>query len=1423
MKGTLIFGCLAAVTALGLPSTLVDSVSAAPACIPDLGLSSVEPWDTFGKVFVSPGTQSGIDEVTITVLCSASIPSVGSVVEVQFIGCDDLCFYDPADHIITGVTDNAGQFVFDPRIGGCDMCVVRVSIDGAVLAEYTEVASPDWDGTQADGVVDAADEAWITTEIGAGSSEPCADYNGDGSATLYESIIFSAANGVDFQPGCAQCYPYQQTYTLDPEFEEGDVDGLVTNNDALELPSGQGGLGNNFAWVANSGEGTVSKINTVTGDEVARYYSGPPLYGAFSNQTPSRVVIDDEGNCWVANRAFSGIASVTQILDSGGVDRNGSGTIETCVDFNADGVIQDVEMPNWGDDERVVRHYLVGTGSGDGVARALVLDRAGFLWVGLYTGQRVVKLRTDLSTVTYAPDATPATPPEEASVYIGHHVYGLALSCTGLLYGTSPEGVAFEVDPGLASGGTASGPALTQTISTGKYLYGIACDADGIVWLSSRSSGGALVRWDPGASWGLSDPLPSYPGRGVTVDFSGNVWRANDTVNKISVFYPNGALKATYPSGVSEPVGVGVAQDGNIIVVGARSWTWTKINSANGSMMPLPGPQKTGAAPYSYTDFTGNLRAVAALKQGVWKTITDGGHSGLIWDTISWNAATPTGTGVKIEARASSSPAQLSFQNWTPVIVNGTQPSPLTGRYLETKTTLSADVECSTPAPTPTLFDLTVGAVCDTCYFVGCAADTVVMCQGQEGAVVNYSPPVLEAGCDTSYAITCTPPSGSLFPMGSTTVTCKAADQFGNNVVCEFVVLVTGNCAYDYAGACCLDGTCMQVSPLYCNLLGGVYYSSVADCDAHCNYTGWAPSKGIVCWWPLDHEDFYGNTPNLGDPYSQGKLNGGVTAAPGEHVGNSYGFDGSTGYVDVVHRTSLDLGTSNFSVCTWVKTLASGYQPLMDKRADGTPPTGFQFYLEGGYPALELGAGGSSLTAELSAGDGGGAAFVADGAWHLIAVSVDRDATDGVRFYVDGSPVGGAFDPTGVQGDMSAPVHLLIGRSHSLGAPSAYYSGGLDEVMLFCRTLDPGEVNGLWLEDDAGMRRDAVYGESFASLDATVVDGMVTICNYDDVSHLFSYGLSPDPDGTDCTGVAVGLMTPTTGSVTVSPGECAQVQVGFESPSSLAPGEAACYRVTLYNHDTGHLSEYGGSVRRVGTWHASFEETGGGKVTPIRALNFGQGSTDFNLSIAHPDNVGGTVSLDYQLVAVSADGDTSQVLSIDGLPPGTSAADTVEVPGDGSPLLIPLTLEYMKRQQISYDKVLLLVDENNSGTRSAIAELAVRNQPVPQVGLGVPDSDDPGPDDAPSVDFRALPNPFSSSGLIEFEVWNGPHPVRICAYDLAGRLVKEIFSMAEVPPGVRQVTWDGTDGHGAKVPSGVYYLRLELGKVVKTAKVVLVR
>ena len=73
---------------------------------------------------------------------------------------------------------------------------------------------------------------------------------------------------------------------------------------------------------------------------------------------------------------------------------------------------------------------------------------------------------------------------------------------------------------------------------------------------------------------------------------------------------------------------------------------------------------------------------------------------------------------------------------------------------------------------------------------ISCPADiTTDNTPGRCDALVDYPPPTTGDNC-SGVTYVCSPPSGSIFPLGSTTVTCTATDASGNEASCQFVVTV---------------------------------------------------------------------------------------------------------------------------------------------------------------------------------------------------------------------------------------------------------------------------------------------------------------------------------------------------------------------------------------------------------------------------------------------------------------------------------------------------------------------------------------------------------------------------------------------------------------------------------------------------------
>ena len=64
--------------------------------------------------------------------------------------------------------------------------------------------------------------------------------------------------------------------------------------------------------------------------------------------------------------------------------------------------------------------------------------------------------------------------------------------------------------------------------------------------------------------------------------------------------------------------------------------------------------------------------------------------------------------------------------------------------------------------------------------------------------------------------------------------------------------------------------------------------------------------------------------------------------------------------------------------------------------------------------------------------------------------------------------------------------------------------------------------------------------------------------------------------------------------------------------------------------------------------------------------------------------------------------------------------------------------------------------------------------------------------------------------------------VRLTIYDVRGRLVRRLLD-EEMPPGFKEVLWDGRDERGGRASSGVYFYELRAAKDMLTRKMVLLK
>jgi hypothetical protein len=108
--------------------------------------------------------------------------------------------------------------------------------------------------------------------------------------------------------------------------------------------------------------------------------------------------------------------------------------------------------------------------------------------------------------------------------------------------------------------------------------------------------------------------------------------------------------------------------------------------------------------------------------------------------------------------------------------------------------------------------------------------------------------------------------------------------------------------------------------------------------------------------------------------------------------------------------------------------------------------------------------------------------------------------------------------------------------------------------------------------------------------------------------------------------------------------------------------------------------------------------------------------------------------------------------------------------------------------------------------------------PVPAGGIETAVKDNQVP--ASGLSLRIAPNPFSAQTQIEFQLPKAGE-VSIHIYDAAGQLVRTL-DYSEARQGVNSIKWDASDDANRRVPSGVYFCRLEAFGKVYTHKLVII-
>jgi hypothetical protein len=474
--------------------------------------------------------------------------------------------------------------------------------------------------------------------------------------------------------------------------------------------------------------------------------------------------------------------------------------------------------------------------------------------------------------------------------------------------------------------------------------------------------------------------------------------------------------------------------------------------------------------------------------------------------------------------------------------------------------------------------------------------------------------------------------------------------------------------------------------------------TEIGDVEIPCDVCVRPPSR-MVAWWPFNEQ--FGPTANEVIAGNDGTHVGGPTVINGK-VGRALRYDGFDDWVRVPNASSLNFGTGDFSIDCWVRTcVTTGINQIVDKRRP-TPLRGYSLFLLNGELSLQMADPGG-----FSNFVSGPPGFVADGEWHLVAVTVDRNNPAGGVFYVDGQPVA-TFNPTGRPGSLVNNRDLWIGRRHPIST-TLQYEGDIDELELFCRVLSAAEVDALWQAGSAGKCRDRCSVPRLTSycINTSTVVVPLTICNDSAADHQYVWSAAGLPIGSGCSVAGPTGFSPSgspISGITVPANSCVTIPITVSRPPGLtiSPFARSCYEITILNLDTGRELKCRGQLRRVFKWcftvidwDPSFIEFPVGSEIPLQI----QVTND-----ADEDGV-----LDYAISTEThgAPGEES-LLSLDGLPPGKPVTGSVTLP-IGQSTIIAVPISWLKFEKLRhFDIVISAAQEEGEivtiGTQALFAE-----------------------------------------------------------------------------------------------------------------------
>lgn len=278
----------------------------------------------------------------------------------------------------------------------------------------------------------------------------------------------------------------------------------------------------------------------------------------------------------------------------------------------------------------------------------------------------------------------------------------------------------------------------------------------------------------------------------------------------------------------------------------------------------------------------------------------------------------------------------------------------------------------------------------------------------------------------------------------------------------------------------------------------------------------------LVGWYRLDNDssvsedgthvyDWSGNDNN-------GTVSGAIVNSSGK-FGGSFSFDGSSDEINLGQNFNFDPDDEDFSFGGWLKCNTGVVGSLITK-GDASSR---QYHIFTSADRAYVYVGQTLVDS--------GVTVCGTGLWHHVLVAVNSSgASDTFIIYVDGVSAN-----SGTPGSTTATSDTQIGSRRSSGNTGygAVFSGSLDEVVLFNRTLSLNEVQALYNSSDYYLQR-PIVGEGGYNLTTYAVDSFGNInytsrsftINSNDVTPPLVQFISPSPsEGGNVTSATLNVST----------------------------------------------------------------------------------------------------------------------------------------------------------------------------------------------------------------------------------------------------------------------------------------------------------